>query len=87
MFEGGVMGLSPQAAAQLTALVEQYRPVFNNQGLEAVQSMLAEDGVSMIQSIMITRALLGWAETPLRVAIDTVAASTVRAKRRDDAAA
>ncbi|PJM91516.1 hypothetical protein CG719_33655 [Streptomyces sp. CB01373] len=41
-----------------------------------VGQRLAERGVSIIRAIAITRALLGNAETPLRVAIDIVATST-----------
>lgn len=46
--------------------------------MEAVQTLLAEHGMSIIQAIAITRALLGNAETPLRVAIDIVATSKAR---------
>jgi hypothetical protein len=46
--------------------------------MEAVQNLLAEHGMSIIQSIAMTRALLGWAETPLRIATDIVAKSAAR---------
>ena len=46
--------------------------------MEAVQTFLAERGVGVIAAIAITRALLGTAETPLRVAIEIVATSTAR---------
>lgn len=70
-----VMGLSPAAAARLTALVERCRPVLEDLGMEAVQVMLVEDGVSTIQAIAVTRALLGQAATPLRVAVEVVVTS------------
>lgn len=73
-----VIGLRPEEAARWTALVEQCRPVLANEGMEAVQTLLAERGTSTIQAIAITRALLGWKETPLRVAIDAVTASKAR---------
>jgi hypothetical protein len=73
-----VIGLSPQDAERLTALVEQCRPVLENDGMPAVQAVLAERGVSVIQAIMITRALLGHETTPLRVAIDIVTMSAAR---------
>ncbi|MFD4612819.1 hypothetical protein [Streptomyces sp. NPDC058440] len=73
-----VIGLRPEEAARWAALVEQSRPVLESDGMEAVQTFLAERGVSIIQAIAITRALLGNVETPLRVAIDIVATSTAR---------
>ncbi|MFD4976301.1 hypothetical protein [Streptomyces sp. NPDC058424] len=75
---GHVVGLRPKEAARWTALVEQCRPVLAGEGMEAVQDLLAERGMSIIQSIAITRALLGWQETSLRVAIDIVTTSSSR---------
>ncbi len=72
------IGLSPEEAARWTALVEQSRPVLESAGMEAVQTLLAERGMSVIQAIAITRALLGNAETPLRVAVDIVTTSKAR---------
>ena len=74
----------PRATKQLTAVLTRTpmnshaakRMAEVNEGMEAVQAMLVEDGVSTIQAIAVTRALLGWAETPLRVAIDTVTTSS-----------
>ena len=73
-----VIGLRPEDAARWTALVEQCRPILESDGMDAVQTFLAERGVSIIQAIAITWALLGRPATPLRVAIDTVTTSTVR---------
>ncbi|MFI9243962.1 hypothetical protein ACIGXF_15480 [Streptomyces sp. NPDC053086] len=73
-----VTGLRPEEAARWTALVEQCRPVLANEGMEAVQGLLAEHDMSVIQSIAITRALLGWAETPLLIATDIVTTSAAR---------
>jgi hypothetical protein len=73
-----VIGLSREDAARWTALVEQCRPILEDHGMDAVQTFLAQSGVSTIQAIAITRALLGNAETPLRVAIEIVATSTPR---------
>ncbi|MFB6837600.1 hypothetical protein [Streptomyces sp. NPDC056361] len=73
-----VVGLRPEEAARWTALVEQCRPVLAGEGMEAVQDLLAERGMSIIQSIAITRALLGWKETSLRIAIDIVTTSSSR---------
>ncbi|MFI5822669.1 hypothetical protein ACIA8I_26775 [Streptomyces rishiriensis] len=71
-------GLRPEEAARWTALVEQSRPVLESEGMEAVQTSLAERGVGVIAAIAITRALLGHAETPLQVAIEIVTTSTAR---------
>ncbi|NMO56074.1 hypothetical protein HH310_33460 [Actinoplanes sp. TBRC 11911] len=73
-----VIGLSPEDAAHWTALVEQCRPILENNGMDAVQTFLAERNVGIIQAIAITRALLGKAETPLRDVIEIVATSTAR---------
>ncbi|CAL9651438.1 hypothetical protein SUDANB23_06610 (plasmid) [Streptomyces sp. enrichment culture] len=73
-----VIGLRPEEAARWAALVEESRPVLESDGMEAAQALLAEHGMSVVQSIAITRALLGNAETPLRVAIDIVATSKAR---------
>ncbi|WP_062650119.1 hypothetical protein [Streptomyces maremycinicus] len=71
-------GLHPDVAARWVALVEECRPLLANDGMEAVQAFLVEREVNTIPTIAITRALLGRAETPLRVAIDIVATSTAR---------
>ncbi|HEV2347535.1 MAG TPA: hypothetical protein VGS97_25815 [Actinocrinis sp.] len=77
MFDN-VIGLSPEDAARWSELVEQCRPVLENDGMEAVQAFLAERDVSIIHAIAIIRALLGNTTTSLRVAIDIVTASTAR---------
>jgi len=71
-----VKGLSPDKAARWTSLVELCRPVLASDGMEAVQALLVERGISTIQAIAITHALIGKAETPLRDAIDAVTLST-----------
>jgi hypothetical protein len=75
---GDVFGLRPEDAARWAALVEQCRPALESDGMESVQTFLAERGVSIIQAIAITRALVGNAETPLRAAIEIVTTSTAR---------
>ncbi|WP_314225260.1 hypothetical protein [Streptomyces zaehneri] len=73
-----IAGLRPEEAARWVTLVEQSRPVLEDDGMEAVQAFLAERDVTVIQAIAITRALLGTAGTPLQVAIDIVTTSAVR---------
>jgi hypothetical protein len=65
-----VIGLHPEDAARWTALVEQCRPILESNGMEAVQTFLADHGMSIIQAITITWALLGRGETPLRVGLN-----------------
>lgn len=67
-----VIGLRPEEAARWVTLVERSRPILAKDGMEAVQTFLAERGVAIVQAIALTRALLGPAQTPLRVAIDIV---------------
>ncbi|MDX3517856.1 hypothetical protein [Streptomyces scabiei] len=71
-------GLRPGQAARWTALAEECRPVLARDGMEAVQHLLAERGAGVIESIAITRALLGWAETPLGTATEIVTTSAAR---------
>ncbi|MFF8320954.1 hypothetical protein ACF06V_27785 [Streptomyces bobili] len=73
-----VNGLSPEEAARWVTLVEQSRPLLAEDGMEAVQTFLADSGVAIIAAIAITRALLGTAETPLQVAIEIVGTSRAR---------
>lgn len=70
--------LPPEVAAQWTALVEECRPVLAREGMEAVQSLLVEHRMNAFQAIVITRALLGTAASPLRDAIETVLTSAAR---------
>ncbi len=78
MFEN-VTGLQPEVAARWTVLVEECRPVLACSGMEAVQALLVERGTSIIPAIAITKALLGWADTPLLVAREIVETSAARA--------
>ncbi len=73
-----IIGLRPEEADRLTALVEQCQPVLANEGMEAVQALLAQQETSIIQAIAITRELLGREQTPLRTAIDAVTESKAR---------
>ncbi|MER6783729.1 hypothetical protein ABT330_03540 [Streptomyces sp. NPDC000658] len=71
-------GLRPEEAARWAALVEECRPVLESDGMEAVQTLLAERGVGAVPAIAVTRALLGQSRTPLQVAIEIVAGSAAR---------
>lgn len=82
MFEH-VVGLSPEAAARWSAWVEKCQPVLAQEGMEAAQRLLADDGATAVQAIAVTRALLGWEKTPLRMAIETVGTSAAWAAAKD----
>jgi hypothetical protein len=59
MFER-IQGLTPERAARLTAVVLQCRAVLaQGQGMDEVQRLLRDLGVGVIDSIVITRELLG----------------------------
>ncbi|MFF7587639.1 hypothetical protein OG618_20475 [Kitasatospora sp. NBC_01246] len=75
---GNVAGLEPEAAAQWSALVEEYRPVLSSEGMEAVQALLVERGTGIVRAVAITKALLGWEDTPLLVAREIVETSAAR---------
>ncbi|XIE81497.1 hypothetical protein AB6O49_33775 [Streptomyces sp. SBR177] len=73
-----IAGLRPAEAARWADLVERCRPVLADDGMDAVQTLLAAQGMGIIPSIAITRALLGWQETPLGVAAEIVTTSSAR---------
>ncbi|MFJ6380032.1 GNAT family N-acetyltransferase [Kitasatospora sp. NPDC092039] len=77
-----LLGLTAERAARLTALVEECRPVLAADGMEAVQSLLAERGVGVIPAITATRALLGWTGTSLHTARKIVELSAARTPDR-----
>ncbi|MGW6916916.1 uridine kinase family protein [Kitasatospora sp. NPDC054939] len=60
MFDN-VRGLPPERAARLAALVERCAPLLHDreQGMEHVQRLLRDVGATVIESILITRELLG----------------------------
>ncbi|MGA5817258.1 hypothetical protein ACPC54_05270 [Kitasatospora sp. NPDC094028] len=75
---GNVAGMRPEIAAQLTALVEECRPVLSREGMGAVQALLVERGTSIVPAVAVTKALLGWEDTPLLVAREIVETSAAR---------
>jgi len=59
MFET-IPGLDPQRAVRLTALVEQCRPLLDQgAGMGAVQRLLLDRGIAVMDAILVTRELLG----------------------------
>ncbi|MET8508819.1 hypothetical protein ABZV60_29925 [Streptomyces sp. NPDC004787] len=82
-----IAGLRPAEAARWADLVERCRPVLADNGMDAVQTLLAAQGMGVVPSIAITRALLGWQETPLGVAAEIVTTSSARTGPADPPAA
>ena len=59
MFEK-IPGLDPQRAVRLTALVEQCRPALDQgAGMDAVQRLLLDREIAVMDAILVTRELLG----------------------------
>jgi ribosomal protein L7/L12 len=59
MFEN-IQGLSPERAARLAYLVEQCEPLLDqDEGMEHVQRLLRDFGAGIMDSIVVTRELLG----------------------------
>ncbi|WP_234322967.1 hypothetical protein [Streptomyces sp. NRRL S-350] len=74
-----VHGLTPDRAALLTSLVEQSLPLLDQEhGMEAVQRFLHSQEASVIDSIVITRELLGAGQGSLGMAKEIVLTSAAR---------
>lgn len=59
VFEG-IQGLAPERAARLTGLVQQCQSVMAHDGdMDATQRLLHELGIGVLDSILVTRQLLG----------------------------
>ncbi|WP_244305043.1 hypothetical protein [Kitasatospora cheerisanensis] len=71
-----VHGLTPDRAARLTSLVEQRLPLLDQEGeMEAVQRFLRDQAASVIDSIVITREVLGAGPASLGTAKEIVLTS------------
>ncbi|MFF1788046.1 hypothetical protein ACFVX9_16500 [Kitasatospora sp. NPDC058243] len=74
-----IHGLTPERAARLTPLVEQSRPMLDQEeGMEAVQRFLRDQEASVIDSIVVTRELLGAGPASLGPAKEIVFTSAAR---------
>ena len=79
----GIQGLDPDRAAQISALVEECRPLLHvGAGMAAVQELLSDRRVSVIDSILITRELLGAGPSALGEAKSMVLCSPSRGMER-----
>ncbi|GAA3708314.1 hypothetical protein GCM10022224_087300 [Nonomuraea antimicrobica] len=75
----GIHGLDPQRARRVAELEAECRPLLGwEDGMEAVQRLLADRGVSVIDSILVTRQLLGAGPSALGEAKAAVLGSAAR---------
>lgn len=73
------MALDPVRLARISALVVECRPMLGpDAGMDAVQRLLSDRGVSVMDSIIITRELLGAGPTALGDAKGIVLSSPSR---------
>lgn len=73
------MALDPARVARISALVMECQPMLDTDaGMEAVQRLLSDRGVSVMDSIIITRELLGAGPTALGDAKGIVLSSPSR---------
>lgn len=78
MFEN-VQGLAPERAARLALLVERCEPLLRQDGgMEDVQRLLRDLGVGVMDSILVTRELLGAGPGNLGEAENAVLSSAAR---------
>jgi uridine kinase len=78
MFED-IRGLAPERAARLASLVEQCQPLLEqDSGMEAVQRVLRDRGTGVIDSVAVTRELLGAGPGSLAEAKTIVLSSAAR---------
>lgn len=79
----GIHGLDPQRAKRVAELEAECRPLLGQEdGMEAVQHLLAGRGVGVMDSILVTRQLLGAGPSALGKAKATVLGSTARTTER-----
>ncbi|MER8185126.1 hypothetical protein [Kitasatospora sp. NPDC094015] len=72
---------APERAARLALLVEQSLPLLEREdGMEAVQHLLRSQGTSVIDSIIVTRELLGGGASALPEAKSVVLLSAARSR-------
>ncbi|MEV4612572.1 hypothetical protein AB0K43_08220 [Kitasatospora sp. NPDC049258] len=72
---------APERASRLTLLVEQSLPLLDQEnGMEAVQHLLRSQGASVIDSVIVTRELLGGSPSSLNEAKSIVLLSAARTR-------
>ncbi|MGW0424641.1 hypothetical protein [Streptomyces sp. NPDC003015] len=76
-----ITGLSPERTARLEALVDECRPLLAGEGeMAAVQRLLSERRVEVLDAVVITRELLGAGPTSLAEAKTIVLTSPGRGR-------
>ncbi|MGJ6969678.1 hypothetical protein ACSDR0_48160 [Streptosporangium sp. G11] len=79
----GLQELDSDRAARISALVEECRPLLHAEaGMAAVQKLLSDRRVSVIDSILVTRELLGAGPSTLGEAKSMVLCSPSRSMER-----
>ncbi|MEU9919367.1 hypothetical protein [Streptomyces sp. NPDC051001] len=74
------MPLDPARVARISAFVTECRPLLGSPaGMDAVQSLLSDRGVSVMDAVLVTRELLGAGQTALGEAKGIVLSSPSRA--------
>lgn len=80
----GVQGLDPKRATRVAELVAECRPLLEHEGgMDAVQHLLADQGVGAMDSILVVMELLGGGPGTLGEAKRAVLSSPVRATERE----
>ncbi|MFE7380071.1 hypothetical protein ACFU9F_06860 [Streptomyces zhihengii] len=75
-----IRGLSPERRARLEALVNECRPQAESDGMDAVQRLLSERQIEVLDAVVITRELLGAGPTSLAEAKTIVLTSPGRGR-------
>ncbi|MGW3209012.1 hypothetical protein [Streptomyces sp. NPDC001135] len=76
-----VQGLTPERARQIGKQIDECRRLLaTNVGMDAVQQHLKDEGISIIQAILITTRLLEDHPSSLRAAREIVESSPARAR-------
>lgn len=79
-----ITGLAPERVAQLSALAAELRPMLaTGTDMPAIQEMLSARGIGVMDSIIVTRELLGAGPEALGLAKTLVLASPVRHVERE----
>ncbi|MFF1840072.1 hypothetical protein ACFVXE_38980 [Streptomyces sp. NPDC058231] len=75
-------GIDPDRVARVTALIAECGPLLSTVDMDAVQELLSARAVGVMDSIIVTRELLGAGPTALGEAKDIVLSSPSRSVER-----
>ncbi|MFF5808343.1 hypothetical protein [Streptomyces sp. NPDC012746] len=77
-----LQGFDPDRVARITPLIAECRPLLSAADMDAVQELLSARGVGVMDSIVVTRELLGAGPTALGDAKGIVLSSPSRSVER-----